>query len=139
MAAREWGFIHLMEPYAEFDETLDDLLLSRLADSQDYDKQILKSRVQRLRGLKAIESQSVDIILSNSVMEHVSDPHELFGELKRVLRNDGVMLHIVDYREHFFKYSYHFLQSSRRTWNRFLNPGDLPVWRLDDTLQIINE
>lgn len=139
MAAREWGFIHLIEPYAELDKALDDLLLCRLSDPRDYDKQILKSKVQRVRGLEAIESQSVDIVLSNSVLEHVLDPQKLFSELKRVLRDDGVMLHIVDYRDHFFKYPYHFLQFSKKNWDRFLNPGDLPVWRLDDSLLIIKE
>ena len=139
MAARKWGYIHLMEPYAKFDKGLDDLLLSRLASPRNYDKQILKSQVQRLGELKAIENQSIDLILSNSVLEHVLDPQKLFSELKRVLRNDGVMLHIVDYRDHFFKYPYHFLQFSKKNWDRFLNPGDLPVWRLDDSLQIIKE
>jgi len=39
-------------------------------------------------------------------------------------------LHIVDYRDHFFKYPLHFLQFSEQTWQSFLNPGDLPRWRL---------
>ncbi|MBC8146405.1 MAG: methyltransferase domain-containing protein [Bacteroidetes bacterium] len=139
MAAREWGFIYLMEPYAELDKELDDLLLSRLVKSQDRNNKILKSQVQRLGELEAIENQSIDLILSNSVLEHVSNLQKLFSELKRVLSEDGVMLHIVDYRDHFFKYPYHFLQFSRKNWDRFLNPGDLPVWRLDDSLQIIDE
>ena len=35
------------------------------------------------------------------------------------------MLHVVDYRDHFFKYPLHFLQFSQNTWRRFLNPGRL--------------
>jgi hypothetical protein len=45
------------------------------------------------------------------------------------------MLHIVDYRDHFFKYPYHFLQFRKNTWNRWLNPGDLPVWRIYDHIE----
>ncbi|MFQ5686111.1 MAG: methyltransferase domain-containing protein [Candidatus Scalindua sp.] len=139
MAARGWGFIYLLEPYAELDEIQDDLLLCKLAKERGYEKQRIKSQVQRLKETKMIGNQSVDLILSNSVLEHVLEPQELFSALKRVLKNDGVMLHIVDYRDHFFKYPYHFLQFSKNVWNRFLNPGDLPVWRLDDSLQIIKD
>ena len=49
------------------------------------------------------------------------------------------MLHIADYSDHFFKYPYHFLQFSKKTWNRYLNPGDLPGWRLGDHLVILQE
>ena len=139
MAVRGWGYIYLLEPYIELDEKQDDLLLCRLANTRNYEKQKIKSQVQRLEELKTVESQSVDLILSNSVLEHVLKPEDLFIELKRVLRNDGMMLHIVDYRDHFFKYPYHFLQFSKKVWDRFLNPGDLPVWRLYDSLQIIKE
>ena len=48
------------------------------------------------------------------------------------------MLHIVDYRDHFFKYPLHFLQFSARTWRRFLDPGDLPRWRLSHHLMALD-
>ena len=113
--------------------------MNKLANEQNDEKLRIKSGVRRIKELKIIEDQSIDLILSNSVLEHVLEPQELFSELKRVLKNNGVMLHIVDYRDHFFKYPYHFLQFSKKIWNRFFNPGDLPVWRLDDYLQIIKE
>jgi hypothetical protein len=44
------------------------------------------------------------------------------------------MLHQVDYRDHFFKYPYAFLTFSDRAWARWLDPGDLPRWRIGDHL-----
>ena len=74
----------------------------------------------------------MDVVLSNSVLEHVQDLPALFAELARILAPGGVMLHRVDYRDHFFKYPFHFLLYPRWVWNWFLNPGDLPRWRYDD-------
>jgi hypothetical protein len=47
------------------------------------------------------------------------------------------MLHAVDYRDHFFKYPFHFLLFSRRFWDRWLDPGNLPRWRLGDHLRLL--
>ena len=45
------------------------------------------------------------------------------------------MLHIVDYRDHFFAFPYHHLLWSDRVWRWFLNPGDLPRWRIGDHMR----
>ena len=92
----------------------------------------LAERVGRIGEAASLETGSVDCVLSNSVLEHVAEPERLARELARVLAPGGFMLHVVDYRDHFFRYPYHFLQWSRTTWNRWLNPGDLPRWRLGD-------
>lgn len=92
----------------------------------------LAARVQRLLSTKELPSGSVDCILSNSVLEHVAEPDALFAELARLLRPGGFMLHIVDYRDHFFRYPYEYLKWSRKAWDRWLNPGDLPRWRITD-------
>jgi hypothetical protein len=42
------------------------------------------------------------------------------------------MIHVIDYRDHFFKYPYHHLIFTRETWQRFLDPGDLPRHRPAD-------
>lgn len=80
---------------------------------------------------KPVEKE-YDLIISNSVLEHVEDIDTFFKEMKQSLKSNGKMLHIVDYRDHFFKYPYFFLIFSEKTWNRLLNPGDLYRWRLDD-------
>jgi SAM-dependent methyltransferase len=79
-----------------------------------------------------IGAGQADVILSHSVLEHVAGLSTLFAQMSAVLADGGVMLHIVDYRDHFFKYPLHFLQFSRWTWQHLLNPGDLPRWRLGD-------
>lgn len=92
----------------------------------------LARNVERLIFTAQLPDGSVDCILSNSVLEHVTEPEALFAELARLLRPGGFMLHIVDYRDHYFRYPYQFLTCSKKTWDRWLNPGDLPRWRISD-------
>jgi SAM-dependent methyltransferase len=93
--------------------------------------------VRRVNDLDALDDASADVIVSNSVLEHVSDPAALFRQCARVLAPGGFMLHRVDYRDHFFKYPFHFLTFSREFWDNVLNPGDLPRLRLDDHLALL--
>lgn len=129
MAERGWGGgqgrVMLFEPFVHLDESLD-TRLRRQKSSQ------VLGRVDRVTSLHGVPDSSVALVLSTSVLEHVRQPDILLGELRRVLAPDGVMLHVVDYRDHFFKYPYHFLLFRNKTWNRWLDPGDLPRWRLGD-------
>jgi SAM-dependent methyltransferase len=117
------------EPYALHDVGLDAKHLEALVIRHPGVK---FSVVRRVATLADQPDASADIIVSNSVLEHVADTKALFAELARLLAPGGVMVHRVDYRDHFFKYPFHFLLYSKRTWNWFLNPGDLPRWRYDD-------
>jgi SAM-dependent methyltransferase len=47
-----------------------------------------------------IECNSIDYVVSNACLEHVDDLRGLFTLLKRVLRSDGRMFHLVDLRCH---------------------------------------
>jgi len=38
-----------------------------------------------------IESDSIDLIVCDNVLEHILDPDQLFSEIRRVLRNDGFL------------------------------------------------
>lgn len=127
------------EPYVNLRPDLDSRFLAQSASSSVRSAAQLRQVVTRLTDTSEIPAQSVDLILSHSVLEHVSEPDALFTELRRLLKPGGAMLHIVDYRDHFFKYPYHFLQFSRWTWNHLLNPGDLPRWRLGDHLKMIRQ
>jgi SAM-dependent methyltransferase len=127
--------VHAFEPYVGYSMREDAKLLGSIADRHHRSPQSLASQVLRLNTLKSLPDQSIDLVLSSSVLEHVSEPLGLFRELRRVLASSGVMLHIVDYRDHFFKYPYHFLRFRKKTWNRWLNPGDLPVWRIYDHIE----
>ncbi len=118
----------LLEPYVAFDTKRD----KELQGSHTQFAAVNSTLVSRVQNFAEVEPRSVDILLSNSVLEHVRDLASFFKGCKRVLAANGVMLHLVDYRDHFFKYPYGFLTFSADTWRRWLDPGDLPRWRLPD-------
>ena len=74
----------------------------------------------------------VDIVLSNSVYEHLADVEGITQALAMVAKPDSVALHFVDLRDHFFKYPFEMLQFSAKIWYRWLNPTShhnrLRVW-----------
>jgi SAM-dependent methyltransferase len=125
------------EPHAGFDRGADARLLAATAGANPAAP--LAAQVVRTTLLASVANASVDLALSSSVLEHVRDLRGLLGELGRVLRPGGAMLHLVDYRDHFFKYPFHFLQFSAPVWQRWLDPGDLPRWRLSGQLRILAE
>ena len=65
----------------------------------------------------------VDIVLSNSVLEHVGDVAGTVPELARATAPGGRHFHFVDMRDHFFKYPFEMLCHSERVWRGVLNPG----------------
>ena len=127
-AAHVW----CVEPYIAFEPSKDMLLLAQLARLHKQDPARMAAAVTRCPSFDSVPTGSADIILSHSVLEHVSDLAALFSQMGTALAMGGVMLHVVDYRDHFFKYPLHFLQFSAESWRKFLDPGDLPRWRLSD-------
>jgi SAM-dependent methyltransferase len=73
-----------------------------------------------------------DLILSNSVLEHVGDMEEAVMQLAQATAPGGQHFHFVDLRDHFFRYPFEMLCYSEQVWRRFLNPGSnlnrLRVW-----------
>jgi SAM-dependent methyltransferase len=67
--------------------------------------------------------ERVDLVLSNSVLEHVGDVAGTVPDLTRVTAPGGQHIHFVDLRDHFFKHPFEMLCHSERTWRGFLNPG----------------
>lgn len=60
-------------------------------------------KFQRYNGWSIpLADHSVDLIVSRSVLEHVNraSVEPLLGELRRVLRADGGMVHVIDMRDH---------------------------------------
>jgi SAM-dependent methyltransferase len=124
------GRIVLFEPFASLDEVADRRHRVDLSPG-------IAQRVRRVSMLQGVASGSVDLVLSHSVLEHVRDLASTIAELDRVMAPSGIMLHAVDYRDHFFKYPFHFLLFPKRLWDRWLDPGDLPRWRLGDHLRLL--
>lgn len=72
--------------------------------------------------LAANEEAEFDLILSSSVLEHVTELERLVGCLRELTVEDGAGLHIVDLRDHFFKHPFEMLCHSRRVWQGLLEP-----------------
>jgi hypothetical protein len=76
--------------------------------------------------------QPADIVLSNSVFEHLVDVPGITRALAALGTPDSACLHFVDLRDHFFKYPFEMLRFSRRTWYGWLNPTShhnrLRIW-----------
>jgi SAM-dependent methyltransferase len=123
------------EPFVGLDEKLDAELLAECAQRHGLETNVIAAKVQRTTSLDLVADDRIDLVLSNSVLEHVSDMDALTRDLQRVLAPGGSMLHLVDYRDHFFRYPYHHLLWSDAVWNRWLNPGDLPRWRIRDHVE----
>lgn len=67
--------------------------------------------------------EPVDIVLSSSVYEHLDDVEGITHALARLTKPDGLQIHFIDLRDHFFKYPFEMLRFSERTWHNWLNPS----------------
>jgi SAM-dependent methyltransferase len=124
-----------LEPFRPLDIEQDSIQIRDTASLSQCDESILRDRVKRIDSFCGIPNESCDAIFSLAVLEHVESMEDLTNELWRVLKPGGWMVHVVDYRDHFFKYPYHHLLWSQKTWDRYLNPGDLPRWRIGDHVE----
>ena len=66
---------------------------------------------------------AVDVVLSSSVYEHVDQVEAITRALASVTKPDGIHIHYVDLRDHFFKYPFEMLRFSEHTWRAWLNPS----------------
>jgi len=46
------------------------------------------------------EDGRYDLVTSNAVLEHVTDPLKIWAELKRLVKVGGILHHIIDFRDH---------------------------------------
>ncbi len=68
------------------------------------------------------EMQPVDLVISSSVYEHLEDVDGITRALAALTQPDGLQIHYVDLRDHFFKYPFEMLAYSESTWRGWLNP-----------------
>lgn len=83
-----------------------------------------------------------DLIISDSTMEHVSDPAAILKKCWEWLRPGGFVSHRIDLRDHLFDTPFEMLTYSDRTWCRWLNPKrgfHLNRRRLPDYLDALHE
>ena len=71
----------------------------------------------------ADEIGHADVVLSSSVYEHLDDVEGITSALARLTEPDGIQIHFIDLRDHFFKYPFEMLRFSEATWRKWLNPS----------------
>jgi hypothetical protein len=64
----------------------------------------------------------VDLVISNSVYEHLDDAVGITGALAQLTSPAGLHIHYVDLRDHFFRYPFEMLTYSDNVWRGWLNP-----------------
>ena len=83
--------------------------------------------------------EQVDIVLSTSVYEHLGDVAGITRALAKLTVPQGVHLHFVDLRDHYFKYPFEMLKYSENMWRNFLNPtSNLNRFRVNDYQRVFD-
>jgi len=67
--------------------------------------------------------EPLDLVLSSSVYEHLDDVRGITRALSALTKPDGLQVHFVDLRDHFFKYPFEMLRFSESVWKTWLNPS----------------
>ncbi len=123
---------YAFEPYVKFNKKFDDSIIKKTPEYAS-----ILNKVKRITDLKTLKLQKIDIILSNGVLEYVENFSELCHQLKEVMNSGACMIHRIDYRDHFFKYPFHFYKFNKKTWGR-IGTG-LSRLRVIDHLNILEE
>lgn len=82
---------------------------------------LLEDDIRELQARSGIAP--VDFVLSSSVYEHLDDVEGITRALAALTKPDGLHIHFVDLRDHFFKYPFEMLRFSERAWRNWLNPS----------------
>jgi SAM-dependent methyltransferase len=102
--------------------------LSRGADAQSATGGVFEYRAPADARATGLPDGSMDVVFSNSVLEHVPEPavRDIFREARRILKDGGLMIHEVNCGDH---YAYlddsvsqlNYLQFSDREWDSLWN------------------
>ncbi len=82
---------------------------------------LVQGDIRKLALDKSIEKS--DIVVSLSVYEHLRDVPGITRALESITKPGGVHLHLVDLRDHFFKFPFEMLCYSEKVWVGWLNPA----------------
>jgi SAM-dependent methyltransferase len=72
----------------------------------------------------AKHAQSADFVVSRAVFEHVEDVEALVQACSLLTKPGGMNFHLVDLRDHYFKYPFEMLCYAEPTWQRWLNASN---------------
>jgi hypothetical protein len=120
----------LCEKFAPPDDAHNRQLLPRFETHLRLDGELVRPRSDRITLLEADIREvrptvlpSVDLVISNSVYEHLDDVEGITRSLAALTRPGGLHIHFVDLRDHFFKYPFEMLTYSKPVWYGWLNPS----------------
>jgi hypothetical protein len=124
------GYVVLCDKYALPADRHNRLLLRRYGNYLNLEEGRPRPRRERMtvmqadiRGVQVSpEFPPMDLVISNSVYEHLEDVDGSTRALAAVTRADGLHIHFVDLRDHFFKYPFEMLHYSESIWRQWLNP-----------------
>jgi hypothetical protein len=124
------GSVVLVEKYAPPDDAHNRMLLPRYESYLRSEGDRVRPRDDRMtllqadiRAVKPQDLAPVDLVISNSVYEHLDDVEGITAALAALTAPDGLHVHFVDLRDHFFKYPFEMLRYSRNVWYGWLNPS----------------
>lgn len=127
--------VALCDKYARPDEIHNRALLEkypsylRLERSEAQSKDVVRPNPERMTLLEAdirevtpAQCALVNVVISNSVYEHLDDVDGITKSLAALTKPDGVQVHFIDLRDHYFKYPFEMLKFSAKIWYGWLNP-----------------
>ena len=82
---------------------------------------LVQGDIRKLAAEKSIKK--CDIVVSISVYEHLQDVPGITRALASITKPGGMNLHLVDLRDHFFKFPFEMLCYSEKVWTGWLNPA----------------
>lgn len=122
--------VTLCDPYAPLDHLHNAGLLAShpeylvLVNQQPRPRpeymELAESDVQTLAASST--ARTFDVVISNSVFEHVEDAEGITESLARLTGTEGIHIHFVDLRDHYFKFPFEMLRYREDVWRRWLNP-----------------
>jgi hypothetical protein len=138
------GHVVLCEKYAPPDDSHNSGLVSKYGQylrlEQGHPRPhpggmtLLQADVRDLH--QSADLPACDYVFSSSVYEHVEDIDGITCALAGLTKPDGLQVHFVDLRDHFFKYPFEMLTFSEGTWRNWLNPTSnhnrLRLWDFRD-------
>lgn len=79
---------------------------------------------RHLEELVAERGRFADVVVSNSVLEHVGDVAGAVRACAGATMPDGVNVHVIDLRDHYLRCPFEMHCYSERTWRRWLNASN---------------
>lgn len=80
--------------------TIDPSPLDRILSQGGYPPEIIRRYSYSLEEISVLPDQSVDLVVSNAVFEHLYDLPAAFHQLFRITKPGGLGIHMVDFRDH---------------------------------------